>query len=189
VPEARAAKECADAGDSAVADSRQERLTEVGLAFRHAYRSLGRLRGRDTHLGNGAIGHAQFELLADLRERGPLSASDLAAASGLSPATISQMLDHLAECGQVERVRSETDRRVVVTKLTRNGRRRLDARKEMWRARWREAMQDFDEEELRIAAKVLDRVGGIFEESPERPSPRPGLTGAAELTGRRRSSA
>jgi DNA-binding MarR family transcriptional regulator len=166
VPEIKATGRAA----AAPADSRQERLTEVGLAFRHAFRSLRRLRGRDTHLGDGTIGHAQFELLAELRQRGPLSASELSAASGLSPATISQMLDHLAECGHVERIRSETDRRVVVTELTRKGRRHLDARKKQWRLRWREALEGVDDEELRIAAMVLDRIGDVFAEPPERSS-------------------
>jgi DNA-binding MarR family transcriptional regulator len=166
VPEPSAAERDAEGDRAGAADSRQERLTEVGLAFRHAFRSLRRLRGRDTHLGDGAIGHAQFELLADLRDRGALSASELSAASGLSPATISQMLDHLAECGHVERVRSETDRRVVVTKLTRKGRRHLDNGKQMWRQRWREALEGVDDEELRIAANVLERIGDVFDESP-----------------------
>jgi DNA-binding MarR family transcriptional regulator len=148
-------------------ETRQEGLTELGMAFRHAYRSLRRLRGRDTHRG-GELGHAQFELLADLRDRGPLSASELAAATGLSPATISQMLDHLAELGEVERVRSETDRRVVVTKLTRKGRRHVEARKAEWRQRWLVALEGVDEEELRVAAKVLARIGDVFEDSPAR---------------------
>lgn len=167
--EARAPeREQAGAGASAPgADG--DALTDLGLAFRHAYRSLRRLRGRDTHLGEGEIGHAQFELMVDLRDRGPLSASELSAAAGLSPATTSQMLDHLAERGQVERVRSETDRRVVVTKLTPAGRRRLEARKAMWRARWLEALEGVEEEELRVAARVLERIGDVFDEPPDAP--------------------
>jgi DNA-binding MarR family transcriptional regulator len=178
VPEAKAPvarKAGAPAGAStgtadALADPREERLTEVGFAFRHAYRSLRRLRGRDTHRGGGDIGHAQFELLVELRDHGALSASELSAATELSPATISQMLDHLADCGHVERVRSETDRRVVVTKLTRKGSRRLAARKEIWRDRWREALADVDDEELRIAADVLERIGDVFSDPPAAPA-------------------
>lgn len=171
-PAATKADPAAGAGAAtgdAQADPRQERLTEVGLAFRHAYRSLRRLRGRDTHRG-GDIGHAQFELLVELRDHGALSASELSAATELSPATISQMLDHLAGCGHVERVRSETDRRVVVTKLTRKGRRRLDARKELWRGRWREALDGVDDEELRIAANVMERIGDVFADPPAAPA-------------------
>ncbi len=143
---------------------RDERLTELGLAFRHAYRSLRSLSGRDTHLLPGELSHAQFVLLGELLERGPLAAGELAGAAGLSPASVSQMLDHLAADGQVERVRSEADRRVVVTKLTRRGRRRIEARRELWAGRWEEALEGIDDDELKVAAEVLERIGAVFQD-------------------------
>lgn len=146
------------------ADPREERLTELGQAFRRAYRSLRRLRGRDTHLLGGEISHAQFELLVELRERGPLPAGELAHVAGLSAATASQMLDHLAADGHVKRVRSETDRRIVLIELTALGRRRVEATKALWRERWETALEGVDEEELRIASGVLQRIGAVFEE-------------------------
>lgn len=148
------------------ASPREERLTELGQAFRRAYRSLRRLRGRDTHLLGGEISHAQFELLAELRERGPLPAGELAHVAGLSAATVSQMLDHLATDGHVERVRSETDRRVVLIELTGQGRRRVEATKALWRERWQEALEGVSDRELRIAARVLQRIGAVFEDPP-----------------------
>lgn len=147
-------------------EPREERLTELGQAFRRAYRSLRRLRGRDTHLLGGEISHAQFELLAELRERGPLPAGELAQVAGLSAATVSQMLDHLAADGHVERVRSQTDRRVVLIELTALGRRRVEATKALWRERWSAALEGVDEEELRIASGVLQRIGAVFEDPP-----------------------
>lgn len=143
---------------------REERLTELGQAFRRAYRSLRRLRGRDTHLLGGEISHAQFELLAELRERGPLPAGELAQVAGLSAATVSQMLDHLTADDQVKRVRSETDRRVVLIELTALGQRRVEATKALWRERWVAALEGVDDEELRIASSVLQRIGAVFEE-------------------------
>jgi DNA-binding MarR family transcriptional regulator len=147
-------------------DPREERLTELGQAFRRAYRSLRRLRGRDTHLLGGEISHAQFELLAELRDRGPLPAGELAQVAGLSAATVSQMLDHLATDGQVKRVRSEADRRVVLIELTALGRRRVETTKALWRERWVAALEGVDEEELRIASGVLQQIGAVFEEPP-----------------------
>jgi DNA-binding MarR family transcriptional regulator len=147
-------------------DPRAERLAELGQAFRHAYRSLRSLRGRDTHLLAGQIGHAQYELLAELFDRGPLAAGELAAAAGLSPAAVSQTLDHLAAEGHVERVRSATDRRIVVTKLTRRGRRQVEGRRRLWGARWQQALEGIDEEELRIAGSVLERIGTVFDDPP-----------------------
>lgn len=149
-----------------VAGAREERLTELGQAFRHAYRSLRRLRGRDTHRLGGEISHAQFELLAELRERGPLPAGELAHVAGLSAATVSQMLDHLATDGHVKRIRSEEDRRIVLIELTALGRRRVEATKALWRERWQEALGGIDEEELRIASGVLQRIGAVFEDPP-----------------------
>lgn len=143
---------------------RDERLTELGLAFRHAYRSLRSLSGRDTHLLPGELSHAQFVLLAELLERGPLAAGQLACAAGLSPASVSQMLDHLAVDGQVERVRSEADRRIVVIKLTRRGRRRIEARRKLWARRWEEALAGVDDDELQTAAEVLERIRTVFQD-------------------------
>jgi DNA-binding MarR family transcriptional regulator len=144
---------------------RQEAITELGTAFRHAFRSLRSMRGRDTHRGD-EIGHAQFELMIELCVRGPLHAGELAEVVGASAATVSGMLDNLCAAELVERTRSESDRRLVLVKLTRRGRRKVEARKALWRRRWEEALEGVDEEELRVASRVLDRIGGIFTERP-----------------------
>ncbi|HTZ86705.1 MAG TPA: MarR family transcriptional regulator [Solirubrobacteraceae bacterium] len=139
-------------------------LTELGLAFRHVFRALNRLRGRDTHLAGTDLSHAQFELLIELDERGALSAGELATAARLTPATVTQMLDHLAESGNVERVRSETDRRVVVSRLTDEGRQKIQAKREAWQSRWQAALGDTSDRDLRAAARVLRRLGEMFDQ-------------------------
>jgi MarR family transcriptional regulator, organic hydroperoxide resistance regulator len=141
-------------------------LNDLGAAFRRVFRSLNRLRGRDTHLGGSELSHAQFELLIELDERGELSAGDLAAAARLSPATVTPMLDHLAECGHVERVRSETDRRVVVSRLTPQGARKIEAKREAWRSRWEAALDGVGKDDLRAATRVLELLGESFEDAP-----------------------
>lgn len=140
-------------------------LDELGHAFRHAFRALNRLRGRDTHLGGSELSHAQFELLIELYERGELPAGELATAARLTPATVTQMLDHLADCGHVERARSQVDRRVVVSRLTPTGRRKIKAKRAAWQERWQRALGDLDPHELRAAARVLERLGVAFEEA------------------------
>lgn len=151
---------------SAEQTAREVELTELGLAFRRVFRSLNRLRGRDTHLGAGELSHAQFELLIELEERGDLPAGELASAARLTPATVTQMLDHLAECGHVERVRSLTDRRVVLSRLTRQGRRKIEAKREAWQSRWEQALTGVEIEELRAAKLVLERLGAMVEDPP-----------------------
>jgi DNA-binding MarR family transcriptional regulator len=143
-----------------------DELVELGAAFRRVFRNLSRLRGRDTHLGGSELSHAQFELLIELEERGELSAGELAAAARLTPATVTQMLDHLAAGGHVERARSETDRRVVVSRLTAGGRRKIEARRKVWQGRWQEALEGLEDEELRAATRVLERLGDVFEDKP-----------------------
>ncbi len=166
---------------------REQRLRELGDAFRRVFRTLNRLRGRDTHLGGGELSQAQFELLAELDERGALPAGELAAAARLTPATVTQMLDHLAACGHVERVRSLTDRRVVVTRLTAQGRRKIRAKRAAWKARWDEALAGFEEHELDAARGVLERLAEMLESGPaEEACARPAQDSVQALEPRKR---
>jgi DNA-binding MarR family transcriptional regulator len=146
--------------------ARDAELTELGVAFRRVFRTLSRLRGRDTHLGGSELSHAQFELLIELDERGELAAGELAAAARLTHGKVTQMLDHLAACGHVERDRSDVDRRVVVSRLTEQGRRKIEAKREAWRARWEHALAGVDAEELGAATRVLERLGAMLDDTP-----------------------
>jgi DNA-binding MarR family transcriptional regulator len=154
------------AGRAIPETDREVELVELGKAFRHVFRALRRLRGRDTHLIGSEVSHAQMELLIELSERGPLSAGELATAAQLTPGTVTQMLDHLAECGHVQRTRAAEDRRVVVTCLTPQGESKVQSKRATWQARWEQALNDVDAEELRVATRVLERLGMVFEEIP-----------------------
>jgi DNA-binding MarR family transcriptional regulator len=152
-------------------------LSELGRAFRRVFRTLSRLRGRDTHLGGAELSHAQFELLIELEERGELPAGELATAARLTPGTVTQMLDHLADCGHVARVRSEVDRRVVVTRLTPQGRGKIEAKREAWQSRWEQALEGVEVAELRAATRVLERLGAMLEDGPASEACEPAQTG------------
>jgi len=145
---------------------REAHLADLGKAFRRVFRGARRLRGRDTHLLGSEVSHAQFELLIELHERGPLAASELASAAQLTPATVTQMLDHLAASGHVERARSQSDRRVVVSGLTSLGRRKVQEKRAAWQERWEQVLADVDADELRVATRVLERLSAVFEDPP-----------------------
>jgi DNA-binding MarR family transcriptional regulator len=145
----------------------QAELLDLGKAFRRVFRSLRRLRGRDTHLIGSEVSHAQMELLIELSERGPLSAGDLAAAAQLTPATVTQMLDHLAASGHVERTRSEADRRVVVSCLSTQGQEKVQAKRAVWQERWEKVLADVDADDLRVTTRVLQRLNEVFEDEPD----------------------
>jgi MarR family transcriptional regulator, organic hydroperoxide resistance regulator len=133
-------------------------LREAVAAFSAAQR---RLRSRDTKAGG--LSYAQWHLLRQLAESEELPAGKLAAGADLTPASVTQMLDHLAEQGWVERVRSESDRRVVLNRLTPAGRERFAAKEAELQARWREALSDISAEELGHAARVLRRMAEVLD--------------------------
>lgn len=139
-----------------------------GLAFRAVTAAVRRLKGRETHRP-GELSYAQFGLLFTLSEEGTASAGELAFLAALSPATVTQMLDSLARAGLVERVRSEDDKRVVLSSLTDRGRELVGARRAFFEGHWREALSEFSEEDLSTAAAILDRIREMFDELAEQP--------------------
>jgi DNA-binding MarR family transcriptional regulator len=145
------------------ADVREDALAQLGSAFKGAMAAIRRLRGRDTHR-HGALGFAQYHLLCGLAERDGRPAGELALAADLSPATVTQMLDGLAEMGLVERTRSERDRRVVNCALTSRGRELLAERHAHLQQRWTEALAEFTIEDLATAAAVLDRLRALYDD-------------------------
>jgi DNA-binding MarR family transcriptional regulator len=154
----------ARAGAGEAQPERERELSELGRAFRRVWRSFGSLRGRDTHLDGGELSHAQFELLLELCEHGELSAVELASAARMAPGTVTQMLEHLALSGHVERARSCSDRRVVLTRLTPQGLERIEAKRAAWKERWEQALADLDNGQLRAATEVLERLGAMVAE-------------------------
>ena len=133
-------------------------LREAVQAFTAAQR---RLRGRDAKAGGTSF--AQFQLLRRLAEVDESPASKLAAGADLSPASATQALDHLAELGLVERVRSQADRRVVLNRLTPAGRERFEAKRAALEERWKEALADLSAEQLGQAAQVLRRMAEVLD--------------------------
>jgi DNA-binding MarR family transcriptional regulator len=133
-------------------------LREAVQAFTAAQR---RLRGRDAKAGG--LSFAQFHLMRRLAEVDECPASKLAVGADLSPASATQALDHLAELGLVERVRSDTDRRVVLNRLTPAGREVFAAKRAELEQRWREALADLSADQLGQAAQVLRRMAEVLD--------------------------
>jgi MarR family transcriptional regulator, organic hydroperoxide resistance regulator len=133
-------------------------LREAVQAFAAAQR---RLRGRDAKAGG--MSFAQFHLLRTLAEVDECPASRLAAEADLTPASVTQTLDHLAEVGYVERVRSDADRRVVLNRLTPTGREVFEAKRAAFEQRWKDALADLSAEQLGQAAQVLRRMAEVLD--------------------------
>ena len=101
-----------------MARSRQALIDELGRAMQ-AYQ-------RSTQAFDDEVGRVLDLNPADLRcldwlSEGPLSASRLAEATGLSSAATTAMIDRLERKGFVQRARHDTDRRQVLVELTAEG--------------------------------------------------------------------
>jgi DNA-binding MarR family transcriptional regulator len=141
---------------------------QFAQSFKAATAAVRRLRGRETHRP-GELSHAQYGLLFSLAAGEALSAGELALAADVSPASATQMLDALERAGLVKRVRSGTDKRVVLTSLTERGREVVETRRALFEPRWRAALAEFSDQDLLTAAAILDRISEMFEELAERP--------------------
>jgi DNA-binding MarR family transcriptional regulator len=147
---------------SAASRARNEALDALGQAFKRTMAAQRRMRGRETHRP-GELSFAQYSLLFGLCDGVARSARDLALAADVSPATVTEMLDALAASGLVERIRSDEDKRIVLTSLTERGRSLVDERRARYEPLWRAALGDFSEDELLAAARVLGRLREMFD--------------------------
>jgi DNA-binding MarR family transcriptional regulator len=141
----------------------REAARELGVAFKGVLAAVRRLRGRETR-GDGSLSDAQYGLLFGLRERDAVSSGELATLADLSPATATQMLEGLAAAGLVRRVRSERDRRMVLTSLTERGHALLEERHARIAPRLDAALNGFSDEELRTAAAVMNSLHAVFDD-------------------------
>lgn len=110
---------------------------------------------------------AQVKLLFHVPLEGSIPAGQFATAAGLSPATASQALELLAAAGAIDRVRSTEDRRVVHVSLTAAGHEALEAMRRAFGERWHSVMSGFDDEELQVAARVVDAAITLFGPPPD----------------------
>jgi len=134
---------------------------QVGQAFKRAMVATRKLRGRETQRP-GQLSFAQYGLLFGLAGTCERSARELAEHADLTPATVTQMLEHLEAAGLVKRTRSEQDRRVVLSVLTDRGAAVVAERHAQMEPRWRAALDEFSDDELSAAARVLGRLADYF---------------------------
>jgi DNA-binding MarR family transcriptional regulator len=138
----------------------------VGLAFKRAMVAVRKLRGRETHRP-GQLSYAQYGLLFGLSGMCERSTRELAEQADLTPATVTQMLDHLEAAGLVKRTRSEQDRRVVLSTLTDRGAAVVADRHAEMEPRWQATLSEFSDDQLNAAAQVLNRLADYFNDDLE----------------------
>ncbi len=145
----------------------EESLDALRLAFVGLLGAERRLRGREGQCAE-ELSLVHYRMLTCLLDHDRLPAGRLAAAADLTPASTTQMLDLLEKRGFVDRERHPTDRRVVVTALTDEGRRLTTERRAQFRALWDEALGELEEAELIAGVRVLERMAHVLEVLAER---------------------
>jgi len=158
-----AEKQLAPLGDGVGERDEGDAAQQVARSFKRAMAAVRRLRGRETNRP-GELTDAQYSLLFCLRDESQMSVRELAEAADLSPASVTEMLEGLAGAGLVDRHRSDRDRRVMLTSLTESGRGLVEDRRARFEPRLRAALEPFSEDELVIAASVLERLRDLFQE-------------------------
>lgn len=135
---------------------REEEVRQALRTLLHAERGL---RARKSE-----VGWARYRVLSALEETGEdLPAGQLAAAADLTPASLTQALDHLEQEGLVVRERSTSDRRVVIVALTEQGRAWTHHKRAVFDPAWRSALEGLTPDELRAGAEVLHRLTGLMD--------------------------
>ncbi|WP_320672225.1 MarR family winged helix-turn-helix transcriptional regulator [Patulibacter defluvii] len=143
---------------------RADRVEELTRAFYALLGAERRLKGRDQQRP-GELSHAQVRSLLELAKGGgTMSAGALARAVELNPASMTATLDHLEELGVVRRGRSDEDRRVVLVRLTDDGRAVVAERRARWQRLWGAALAGVPDEDLAVASRTLRTVAGLLDE-------------------------
>lgn len=101
---------------------------------------------------------SQTEALFVVHQDGPITQKQLAETMQLTPGSITQLVEQLERLGLVSRTPSKADRRVTHVAITEKGSAevsRINAQKEQL---FKEVYQDLSIEEIRIMAKVQEKM-------------------------------
>lgn len=121
-----------------------------------------RLRSRD-YGRPGELTHAQLRAIAALGREKEMTVGAIARSAELTPATVTQLIDHLEAAEIVQRVRSTEDRRVCNVSLTPAGWSLLEEKLSRWQARWERELAEVSDAELATAMRVIERVTAVYD--------------------------
>jgi DNA-binding MarR family transcriptional regulator len=137
--------------------------TEMANRLRPVLMKLARELRREVHpLG---VTGGQVALLFQIRRGKDVSAADLAASEGISPAAMSGYVDRLAKAGLVVRVPDERDRRRQVLQLTEEAEsvlRKVRSRRTAWLAA---RLQRLSAEELEAVDAAIEPLLALLARS------------------------
>ncbi|MFU8858071.1 MAG: MarR family winged helix-turn-helix transcriptional regulator [Deferrisomatales bacterium] len=104
----------------------------------------------------------QLFVLRELARREGATGAELARAASLSPATVTGILDRLERRGLIDRVRSEEDRRRVLTRVTQAGRALLAAAPPPLQTRFLAGFRTLPDWEQSFLLGALQRLASLM---------------------------
>jgi MarR family transcriptional regulator, organic hydroperoxide resistance regulator len=110
------------------------------------------------------LGATAVRVLAAVVDRDPVAQRDLAGQVGVSPATLTPVMDRLEAMGALTRERDRTDRRLVRAAITPRGRELLRAASAAVAADVRDRMPDLGTEAAHAVREYLQAVVATFAE-------------------------
>jgi DNA-binding MarR family transcriptional regulator len=148
-------------GRNIAPEDREALLRQVRLSY---WRILKRL---DKVLERSSLSARQYLILSALRQDGPTSARKLGEKLAVTPADVTGLTSRLERKALIRRVRSESDRRLVILELTDAGSRAVEAA-----ARDRDELVDsmissMSPNEFRMMLRGLARLTGSGPATPE----------------------
>lgn len=127
-----------------------EAMRRVGLVMKTRFQQA---------MAEHGLTYPQWLLMKQLREKGRLTAREVAEALDVTPANVTGILDRLEREGLVARARSGEDRRVVFVRLTEPGHARMKAVEDAGHSRiLAEAFAGWTAEDLRTLRDLLGRL-------------------------------
>jgi len=131
---------------------------------------------------------SQWTVLMALREWGHSTSAELARDICHDAGSLTRIMDELEQRDLVQRVRSDTDRRVVTLSMTPKGLAMVETLLPRVVAHWNALLGGFSHLEIKLLIKLLSRLTAATEGKRDQDNPRPRRRVEKESTGIRRRS-
>lgn len=133
---------------------RPERLAEL---FIDVSKQLGRMSSRAR---TGELSNARYNVMRAVLDRGPERMSRIASVVGISPRSLTDLVDALAKDGYLRRLADPQDRRSVLIELTASGHEVVRAGRRARLSQAAQVFQDLDVTERANLERLLVRLVG-----------------------------
>jgi DNA-binding MarR family transcriptional regulator len=128
----------------------------------HVFSSLARVEGESRECVHGDLSLAQMNLILAVRTRGEVTLTELAEILGVSPPSVSVMVERLVERGLLMRERATSDRRKVVIQVSPDEGHHIAEMEERVVATFVELLEELGPSTAGKWHEVLEKVEGVL---------------------------